>query len=119
MDVKRFWYARTAMFSKPCKPSISWSTHSTVWIPGLRPSVHETNKAQFTRHSPTRIQMKRKLLSLFGASTLALSLAGGAHAADFPSQPITWIVPYAAGGGSDVTARSVAEVLAGELNTNI
>lgn len=63
--------------------------------------------------------MKRKLLSFFSVSTLALALAGGAQAAEFPSQPITWIVPYAAGGGSDVTARSVAEVLASELGAKI
>src|SRR5690554_3985737 len=66
-----------------------------------------------------RMQMKRKLLSFFSVSTLALGLAGGAQAAEFPSQPITWIVPYAAGGGSDVTARSVAEVLASELGAKI
>jgi tripartite-type tricarboxylate transporter receptor subunit TctC len=37
-------------------------------------------------------------------ATLALPLA----AAAFPTQPVEWVVPYAAGGGSDVVARVIA-----------
>ena len=32
-----------------------------------------------------------------------------ARAQDYPSRPITLIVPYAAGGGNDLMARSAAE----------
>ncbi|ALM85230.1 tripartite tricarboxylate transporter substrate binding protein [Bordetella sp. N] len=40
---------------------------------------------------------------------LALTcLAAGASAQNWPSQPLRWIVPYPAGGGSDVVARAVA-----------
>lgn len=39
----------------------------------------------------------------------ALSLVTGAHAQDFPKHPISMIVPFAAGGTSDVIARAVAE----------
>ena len=39
----------------------------------------------------------------------ALSLATAAHAQDYPKHPITMIVPFAAGGTSDVIARAVAE----------
>jgi tripartite-type tricarboxylate transporter receptor subunit TctC len=39
----------------------------------------------------------------------ALSFATVAHAQDFPKHPITMIVPFAAGGTSDVIARAVAE----------
>lgn len=43
---------------------------------------------------------------------LALSLACAASAAQpFPSQPLTLIVPYAAGGSSDALARSLAQVV--------
>lgn len=63
--------------------------------------------------------MKHKFATLFGIAALAMAPALSAQAADFPSQPITWVVPYAAGGGSDVVARSVGEALSGELGTNI
>jgi tripartite-type tricarboxylate transporter receptor subunit TctC len=39
----------------------------------------------------------------------ALSLVLPAHAQDFPKHPISMIVPFAAGGTSDVIARAVAE----------
>ena len=50
------------------------------------------------------------------ARTILLSLTGGGAVArqrcgaqDYPSRPITLVVPYAAGGGNDVMARIVAE----------
>ena len=48
------------------------------------------------------------LLSLLGAF-LSLSLA--AHGKDFPTHPVTFIVGYAPGGGTDLVARYVAEAL--------
>jgi tripartite-type tricarboxylate transporter receptor subunit TctC len=39
----------------------------------------------------------------------AFSLATAGHAQDFPKHPIAMIVPFAAGGTSDVIARAVAE----------
>src|SRR4051794_791766 len=44
----------------------------------------------------------------FCASALVL-LSGTAHAQDFPSKPIHLIAPYAAGGGNDLMARTLAE----------
>lgn len=39
----------------------------------------------------------------------ALLLASPSHAEDFPSKPVTMIVPFPAGGDSDILARIVAE----------
>ena len=41
-------------------------------------------------------------------TSLAISLAPLAQAADYPEKPIRFIVPYAAGGGTDAVARLMA-----------
>jgi tripartite-type tricarboxylate transporter receptor subunit TctC len=43
------------------------------------------------------------------AAIAALSIATAASAQNYPNRPITMIVPFAAGGTSDVIARTVAE----------
>ncbi|MEJ5031352.1 tripartite tricarboxylate transporter substrate binding protein BugD [Comamonas sp. MYb69] len=55
-----------------------------------------------------------------GMAALALiSAAAGAGAQGYPSKPITWIVPFAAGGPTDALARSVAERVAREVGQPI
>ena len=54
----------------------------------------------------------RKLLTLALGSTLMAALPLGAiaqSAADYPNKPIELVVPFGAGGGTDVLARVVAE----------
>ncbi len=46
--------------------------------------------------------------SLMLLAPLAL-IAGAATAQTWPTKPIEWVVPYPAGGGSDVVARSLTE----------
>jgi len=53
----------------------------------------------------------------FGVALLAL--IASAHAQDYPSRPITLVVPYAAGGGNDVMARIVAEKMSKSLGQQI
>jgi tripartite-type tricarboxylate transporter receptor subunit TctC len=58
--------------------------------------------------------MKRIVLTLF----LAVA-ANSAFAADFPSNPIRMIVPYEAGGASDVVARVVARNVGKEFGATL
>ena len=50
--------------------------------------------------------MRRKVLA---ALVALLAVGGNARADNFPSHPITVIVPFAAGGPSDAMARILAE----------
>jgi hypothetical protein len=53
------------------------------------------------------------------AAVAALAFVTAAHAQDFPKHPITMIVPFAAGGTSDVIARTVAEEMGKSLGQPI
>lgn len=50
---------------------------------------------------------------------LALAIADPARADDYPSRPITLVVPFAAGGASDVIARVVAEEMGKHLGQRL
>ncbi|KAA0971642.1 tripartite tricarboxylate transporter substrate binding protein [Aureimonas fodinaquatilis] len=58
---------------------------------------------------------RRNLLATLAAVLMATGLSGTATAQDYPSRPITLIVPYGAGGGTDLTARVLAAALEGEM----
>ena len=53
------------------------------------------------------------------AMVAALACVTTAHAQDYPKRPITMIVPFAAGGTSDVIARTVAEQMGSALGQTI
>jgi tripartite-type tricarboxylate transporter receptor subunit TctC len=59
--------------------------------------------------------MKHIALSLVA---LGLAFAAPAKADEFPNRPIKLIVPYAAGGGTDIVARIVAQKLQEKWNGN-
>ncbi|TCT13669.1 tripartite-type tricarboxylate transporter receptor subunit TctC [Tepidamorphus gemmatus] len=48
------------------------------------------------------------------AAAIVLPLAGPAHA-EYPDRPITMVVPWGAGGGTDATGRIIAAILEKEL----
>ena len=48
-------------------------------------------------------------------AVLSLAAAASASAQTFPAKPIRWLVPYAAGGGSDFLARTVAQTLSAQV----
>ena len=57
--------------------------------------------------------MRRRHLKVFAAAvalTGVLACAGAsAQAQGYPARPVTMIVPFPAGGGSDILARIVAD----------
>lgn len=56
------------------------------------------------------------------AATAATGLAGmtqGASAQSFPNKPITLVVPFAAGGGTDIAARIIGPKMAELLGQNV
>ena len=55
---------------------------------------------------------RRTLLTGLAATAV---VAPWARAQNYPEQPIKWVVPYPAGGGTDVIARTLAEAMRGAL----
>src|ERR1700756_2342109 len=52
--------------------------------------------------------------TMIGAAAVVVAIGGHAAAQEWPTRPITLIVPFAAGGGVDVSARIQAQRM-GEL----
>jgi tripartite-type tricarboxylate transporter receptor subunit TctC len=57
--------------------------------------------------------------ALLAAVVATLSATGIAHSDDYPSHPITLVVPFPAGGGVDVVGRIVAEKLTAALGQQV
>ena len=62
------------------------------------------------------LSRRRLLLTALGAAVLAPSRG---HAQTFPSRPITMVVPYAAGGPTDIASRVIAEQMHAALGVNV
>jgi tripartite-type tricarboxylate transporter receptor subunit TctC len=63
--------------------------------------------------------MDRRTLLTTLAATAAAGAAPWARAQDYPRQAIRWIVPYPAGGGTDVIARTLADAMRQTLGQSI
>jgi tripartite-type tricarboxylate transporter receptor subunit TctC len=63
------------------------------------------------------IQFSRRAALAAGVAAAVLPLRSAW--ADFPERPVTWIVAYAAGGGSDTLARILAEAMAPTLGQTL
>ena len=62
---------------------------------------------------------RRSFVATVGGTLASVALLAGslpAAAQNYPSRPITLIVPWGAGGGTDATARIVASLLEKEIN---
>jgi tripartite-type tricarboxylate transporter receptor subunit TctC len=73
---------------------------------------HQIGRHRREMRNARSIPVLRLTLAL-GCAILATAVA--ARAADYPSRPITLVVPYAAGGGNDVIAR----IVAGRMSTSL
>ncbi|GGA95892.1 MFS transporter [Brucella endophytica] len=64
--------------------------------------------------------MTRRALVALGAGVLAsLALGAPASAQQFPTRPVTLVVPFSAGGSTDVVARIIAEKMADGLGQQV
>jgi tripartite-type tricarboxylate transporter receptor subunit TctC len=63
--------------------------------------------------------MPTRACAALAAGLMLAGVVAPALAQDYPSRPITLVVPYAAGGGNDVMARIVAEKMSRTLGQQI
>lgn len=75
--------------------------------------MHDSSSSSRT-HSFTR----RSFLGVAGAAAATLALPGMAQNT-YPNRPLRWIVPYNAGGGTDLAVRILAEPLSKALGQSI
>src|SRR5712691_8941958 len=65
----------------------------------------------FKYDAPTHVRKSEMLRRLAVALSLVASLLAPAHAADYPTRPVTLVVAFTPGGPSDVLARIVGRQL--------
>src|SRR5262249_42320166 len=85
---------------------------------GVRENRNRTLEQGGGRRRPrgvavTETNLRRTgMKALFGGMLMALAvLSGHATAQDYPTRTVTILVPFAAGGGTDLIARAVAQKL--------
>ena len=62
---------------------------------------------------------RRTLLSALAAAGATTAAPWAAAQSAWPDQPLRWVVPYPAGGGTDVLARTVAEAMRETLGQQV
>ncbi len=61
----------------------------------------------------------KKLVTFLAAVAAAIGFVSGAWAADYPTKPITFVVPYSAGGSSDTLVRGMQPFLEKAMGATI
>lgn len=62
---------------------------------------------------------RRTVLAMLATAALGAAMSGGASAQEFPTKPVTIVVPFSAGGTTDILARILAQSLQAELKQPI
>ncbi|MBY4899220.1 tripartite tricarboxylate transporter substrate binding protein [Cupriavidus sp. AU9028] len=79
-------------------------------------ALRATHRRGASRLSSTPVRLLRTLVLGATGALCSLGALTQAHAADaYPAKPIRWIVPYAAGGGSDFLARTIGQGLSARI----
>lgn len=78
-------------------------------MPGIRPHAPSRAPGHAPGHAPARSQRRRALIA---AAALGLVVD---PALAWPDKPVRLVVTFAAGGASDIVARTIAEPLAKAL----
>src|SRR5829696_1273917 len=85
--------------------------------PALRAGARRCSEAR-TNEDPQSEETMLK--TLFGAVLAgALGIAGAASAQTFPTRPMTLVIPFAAGGPTDVLGRVMAEAMSKSLGQQV
>jgi tripartite-type tricarboxylate transporter receptor subunit TctC len=82
---------------------------------------YTTRRSGQAAHQPTRATAgakRARAQRLFGCAVLAF-FCSSAAAQSYPVRPIRMIVPYAAGGGVDIVARTLAQELSKRLGQSV
>src|SRR3954447_10013676 len=78
--------------------------------------VHRSLASRTRRPRAGDMIDRRRMLTSAGLSLVALTSKVGAQPA---SKPVTLVVPYAAGGGTDTVARIISEHMARSLGRSV
>jgi tripartite-type tricarboxylate transporter receptor subunit TctC len=68
---------------------------------------------------PDTLSLTRRSFAASLTAFASLSLNRAAFAADYPARPVRILVPYAAGGGTDLITRSLADIVSRAWNASV
>lgn len=102
----RPWHERGVHSQRSRVPRPRWA--ATHRGPAAERSSHYPRRNHDSSTAPPRMPR-----------TVAPRLGPTAHAQSYPSKPITMVVPYPPGGGTDATARLMAEKMGKKLGQNV
>src|SRR5690606_13191018 len=116
----------TSATSPPAQPPTGRSWRTPVGSRRVRHAVFRWDNAQDLRHNPTNEHRREEIMSAVSARartawcvaalmSAAAVWTAGAQAQSYPSQPVTIVVPLAAGSGMDSIVRLYADPLSQAL----